>query len=193
MNLVRLKDLRTGSPVSAEVNAEVSMQVLQQTQREWNRSKQLFLGRLRQDGHPEPKDYRWDWPEKFNASKPGQYEFYSVACRTRIEGLMMLSLLPIASRRAKSVPDEVLYIEYIEAAPWNLEEYAGIHQLYKGIGSALVASAIRKSAELGCGGRVGLHSLVEAEGFYRRAGFTDFGMDLKEKLRYFELETPASA
>jgi hypothetical protein len=40
--------------------------------------------------------------------------------------------------------------------------------------------------EAGCEGRIGLHSLLEAEGFYRPS-FQDLGFDPAEDLRYFEM------
>ena len=46
-----------------------------------------------------------------------------------------------------------------------------------GVGAVLVAEAIYLSREEGCDGRVGLHSLPQAEGFYARCGMTRVGFD----------------
>lgn len=44
-----------------------------------------------------------------------------------------------------------------------------------------------RSVELGYGGRVGLHSLPNAEGFYEQLQMSDYGPDLeKNGLVYFE-------
>ena len=51
----------------------------------------------------------------------------------------------------------------------------------------LLLWARERSQELGYQGRVGLHALPEAEGFYRRIGMPDYGSDPeKEGLVYFE-------
>ena len=58
----------------------------------------------------------------------------------------------------------------------------------------LIATAVQLSLEEGFRGRIGLHSLPQAETFYAtNCGMTDLGKDTKkEGLRYFEM-TPAQA
>jgi hypothetical protein len=46
-----------------------------------------------------------------------------------------------------------------------------------GVGTVLIAEAVRLSVEMGLGGRVGLHSLPQAEAFYTRCGMTKVGPD----------------
>lgn len=82
----------------------------------------------------------------------------------------------------------LVYIEYLEAAPWN----RGAGQQYKGVGTVMVAVAIQLSIEEGNKGRVGLHSLPQADNFYRHhCGMTDLGLDTSYNadfpLRYCEL------
>jgi hypothetical protein len=61
---------------------------------------------------------------------------------------------------------------------------------FVGIGRALLAFARQRSADLGYGGRVGLHSLLESEAFYHRQGMPDYGADPdKDGLVYFEYGT----
>jgi len=52
-----------------------------------------------------------------------------------------------------------------------------------------MAAAVTLSLERGYNGRVSLHSLTDAENFYRNVcGMTDMGIDLKyEGLLYFEM------
>jgi hypothetical protein len=56
------------------------------------------------------------------------------------------------------------------------------------VGTVLLGEAIRLSAESGFEGRIGLHSLPQAERFYRTAlGMSDLGNDpAYDGLRYFE-------
>jgi len=63
---------------------------------------------------------------------------------------------------------------------------------HKGIGTVLVAAAVQLSIDEGNKGRIGLHSLPQADSFYRdRCGMTDLGPDAsydpKVPLRYFEM------
>lgn len=82
-------------------------------------------------------------------------------------------------------------MDYIESAPWNLQ--ATGTPKYKGVGAILLADAIRRSQEMGHGGRIGLHSLESAEGWYRGRGMTDLDRDyVYYDLRYFEYTSEAA-
>lgn len=96
---------------------------------------------------------------------------------------------------AEQSEEHLVYIDYIEIAPWNLAYLSEIPQ-YRGIGSFFIEAAISLSQDVGLDGRIGLHSLDQAEQFYRRCGMTDCGLqqigyDLS-KYRYFEM-TPTQA
>lgn len=61
----------------------------------------------------------------------------------------------------------------------------------RGVGSILIAAAIQLSMEEGNHGRIGLHSLPQADTFYGRVcAMTDLGPDASYPgyhLRYFEM------
>src|SRR5437773_8751001 len=78
-------------------------------------------------------------------------------------------------------------VDYLESAPWNLRCSSILPRLM-GVGTVLIAEAVRLSLELGLEGRVGLHSLPQAEAFYKiRCGMTEFGADPGYfDLTYFE-------
>ncbi len=88
----------------------------------------------------------------------------------------------------------LVYLEYLEVAPWNWP-YRSERPRLKGVGIALVAAATQLSVDNGFEGRIGLHSLEQAEGFYRRCRMTDLGPGADYYiLRYFEMTaTQASA
>jgi hypothetical protein len=68
------------------------------------------------------------------------------------------------------------------------------HRANRGVGSVLIGTAIELSKELEFKGRIGLHSLPQANGFYANfCGMTDMGPDsANHDLRYFEM-TPEQA
>jgi hypothetical protein len=103
-----------------------------------------------------------------------------------MQGLMMVSTIARRSRIANQTGKPVLYIEYIESAPWNLTGMVEKPR-YSGVGIALLEAAIQFSMEEGFGGRLSLHSLPQSEPFYQRY-MTDLGIDQsKEGLRYYEM------
>lgn len=60
-----------------------------------------------------------------------------------------------------------IYVDYLESAPWNLKN--GVEPpRFLGVGTVLLIEAVRMSADAGFEGRVGLHSLPQAEAFYRK-------------------------
>ncbi len=91
----------------------------------------------------------------------------------------------------------LVYVEYLEAAPWNRRDIPNWTR-FNGVGTVLIAAAIQLSIDEGNHGRIGLHSLPQADTFYRdKCGMTDLGLDSSYQphpLRYFEMtENQATA
>lgn len=135
----------------------------------------------------------WDWRNKAESVEDGRHMLVAVTCcikadkgsflHEQVQGLMAVARLPrVSSQTGK----HVVYVDYIESAPWNLKGSA-TRPRYVGVGTALMVEAIRISHEAGLGGRIGLHSLPQAEAFYSRCGLTRIGTDIDYyDLGYFE-------
>lgn len=97
-------------------------------------------------------------------------------------------LLEVSGRRrlsSEASPPQV-HVEYLAVGPQNRP---GIQQPRKvmGCGAAMVRFAILLSGRAGWHGRVGLHSLPGALGFYKKQGFRDLGADpAEEGFHYME-------
>ena len=130
----------------------------------------------------------WDWRNKAAAIHAERFMLVGLECESEPQGLMAVERLP--KRGRFGVP--VVYVDYLETAPWNLRGI-GVGPRFSGVGTVLIADAVRWSNETGLGGRVGLHSLPQAEPFYRNLGLTEFGPDPTYfDLCYFEFtETDA--
>ncbi len=191
--LVRILNRHTAEIVAAELFFDVPHSIVVHAQISWNRYRKAYLQHhARASMHP-PAHSDWDWDYKFSTSDPMQVRFFAIHRSLTFEGLMMLASEPQASRQNSPDRKCVLYVEFLEAAPWNQPEYAGADARYKGIGIGLLCCAIECSMEAGCGGAIALHSLPAAESFYRRLHFNDFGFDVAEGYRYFELGAEAAA
>ncbi len=90
-------------------------------------------------------------------------------------------------------PSWVLYVDYVEVAPWNyrVPQNRGVAAVreprFRGVGALLLGEAIRMSLGATAGGRVGLHSLPQAEDFYSHCGMKRIGPDPNYyDLVYFE-------
>lgn len=87
----------------------------------------------------------------------------------------------------------MLYLDFVATAPWNRPTFQTPPK-YKGTGTIFVTAAIHLSLELGFKGRIGLHSLPNAERFYEnKVGMTRLGPDAShEDLNYYEMSRDAA-
>ena len=141
-----------------------------------------------------PQSRHWNWREKLKAIEAQlANQSFSVVC----DGMTQAMMITDQTRRAKIASqkdDHLVYVEFLEAAPWNRKELHGQQPRYKGSGSILVHAAIALSKMEGFKGRIGLHSLPQSNDFYANScGMTDLGQDATyQNLRYFEM-TPEQA
>jgi hypothetical protein len=135
------------------------------------------------------EDAGWNWPtivQDYRAAArtdEGVYEFITLRARGGVQALMILETQAHLGRRTGKA---IVYVEYLTVAPWNRETIQSPRR-YSGCGRALLKFAIQRSDDLGCDGRVGLHSLPGSRSFYAGLGFKGLGPDEAEGgLHYFE-------
>lgn len=140
---------------------------------------------------PASESDHWDWLGKslFPGHVGHDVEFLIVAAADRggdrCHGLMKL-VWPKESRLAPG--RSVLYVDYLEIAPWNRSD-CPVREV-TGLGTALIAHSVVLSAELGFEGRLALASLPQAKMFYAGLGMAEcgFGSGRDHKLPYFEFD-----
>ena len=131
------------------------------------------------------EDRYWDWEKKNRiAASSINYEKYAIECEQITQGLMIIE---IDWHRSQVEPGKsVVYVEYLATAPWNRRSVQNPPQ-YRTVGTLLLLFARSRSVALGYNGRVALHALPSAEGFYDKQNMMNFGSDPdKEDLIYFE-------
>ena len=126
----------------------------------------------------------WDWRNKADSVEEGRHMLIAVECDGNVQGLMAVLRFP---RPGNLGEGPVVYVDYLESAPWNLKSSTSSPR-FVGVGTILIADAVRLSREIGLEGRVGLHSLPQAESFYSgRCRMTKVGPDPDYyDLTYFE-------
>jgi hypothetical protein len=115
----------------------------------------------------------WDWRNKADCVEAGTHMLVAVECEQEIQGLVAVLRLPRAARLGGG---HVVYVDYVESAPWNLKGAVDPPR-FLGVGTVLMAEVIRISSEEGFDGRVGLHSLPQSEVFYEKCKMTRVGED----------------
>ena len=182
-----LKAPGSGELVEAAVVDELSKDDLIRAHLDWAPVRLVALKRLHEAKRPWPEHWHWDWSKKADMLDLLAYRCMGIEQDGRIQGMMMLSTIAAKGRLKPQEAKAILYIEFLESAPWNLRALVEAPK-FLGIGIRLLEAAIRFSEEEGFGGRIGLHSLPQSEDFYRKY-MTDLGPDSGQSqgLRYFEM------
>lgn len=183
--LVRLVDAQQGHlpVVLVDLYRDWPPENLEIVEARWATARTGLAAVLSQSGVDLPEHSHWDWRNKSESVADGHHRLVAVIANEESQGLMAVQTSP---RWARTDDGEVVYVDYLEAAPWNLR-HAAAPPRFLGVGTALLAEAVRISLELGLDGRVGLHSLRQAEPFYNRIGMSAFGPDEAYfDLSYFE-------
>jgi hypothetical protein len=183
---VFLIDGRTVTPVAvpAVLIRDVSTDQLVKAEERWKPVRKTIREEIEQAGGW-MEHAHWDWLNKVERMVKGQLLLSAVECGGEVQGLLAVAAVPRYS--VLMTGEKAVYVDYVEVAPWNLRG-TNSPPRYEGVGSVLLADAIRRSVEVGAGGRLGLHSLPSVEPFYRdRCRMTDLGTDpAYYGLRYFE-------
>ncbi len=136
-----------------------------------------------------PQSRHWDWRAKLkDIEKRLANQSFALVCNGMTQAMMTVDTTKRARLEGQQT-QHLVYVDYLEAAPWNRGDIAGDPPRYRGCGTELILAAVELSITEGFKGRVGLHSLPQANRFYaNRCGMTDLGQDKTyENLRYFEI------
>jgi hypothetical protein len=187
-SLVYLQDPQTGGLVEASLFDEVTDEHLRLWEQGWVPEMRNFrANRLPGDT---PEDSHWNWRLKANGWRPMLgYQSYALVCQGELQGLMLTNDMTSA-RLPEQFGKSIVYVEFLATAPWNRPELRSPPK-YRGCGRIFIAAAIQTSLDAGFKGRIGLHSLPGAEGFYQgKCGFTRLGPDSShQNLTYYEMTT----
>jgi hypothetical protein len=136
----------------------------------------------------------WEWGEKVKDSAHLlSCPTLAIECANQTQGLMLLKTDGHFGMLPEEIGKPLVYVVYLASAPWNLRTLVG-RPRFAGVGLVLLHAAIQMSLDNEFKGRIGLHSLPQAEGFYKRHGFQCLGVDPeKEGLKYYELSPQAAS
>jgi hypothetical protein len=187
----QLLQTTTGTFVEAFIRRNMAPTDVDIADTQWQDFKKNFIQQQATRGQLQtlPEHFHWRWSHKMRhyQGRSG-YEFIGLECEETLQGILLLDYT-----RQSHLPElagaPLVYVDYLATAPWNLRSLVGTSK-FRGVGRVLVGGAQKISSEQGYQGRIGLHSLPQAESFYRDAlGMIDLGPDRQyHGLHYFELE-----
>lgn len=181
---VLIKDVAANLTVGATLIIGVTLDEIDEANAIWTphlRAEEARLQVRTQHSH-------WDWSKKARLIQGlTNYAILGIEAQGEMQALMLWDDLCTQAKHPNQLGKDIVYISFLSTAPWNDQDIVDAPR-FRGAGSLLVASAIERSIDLDYKGRIGLHSLPDAEGFYRdRCGMIDLGIDdSHERLRYFE-------
>lgn len=193
---VVIAERATGNAVPAVLHKELEELEIIDAEILWSPERLLRLRELRQNGIPKsslPQQVHWNWAVKaVHIAGVLAYRSFGIEAAGKMQGLMIVLL---TGKNARLDPDKgkpLVYVDFIETAPWNAKEYTNT-PLYKGVGVRLIQAAARLSIDESFAGRVGLHTLPQSAGFYTNAcEMTSLGLD-SNNLEYLELTAAKAA
>jgi hypothetical protein len=165
IQIVRRPD---GASVDAVLHTELAPKVLVDIEKEWGPIRLEAARKLHRAGRFKeiPQHFLWDWGAKSQKLQFLAYRCIGIECAGQWQGLLMVKLTGQVARLDPDKGKDLVYIDYLESAPWNLRAMVDT-PLYGGIGSVLMLTAVQLSYEEGFHGRIGLHALPQSEEFYR--------------------------
>lgn len=135
-----------------------------------------------------PQSAHWDWEIKITKTKDLlAYSSYCIEYGNSVEGMMQTVESKHSCRLKEQKGKPLIYINFLETAPWN--QMSVIHSpKLRGVGQVMLRAAIQSSIDAELKGRIGLHSLPQAEEFYIKCDMADLGKDSNyHDLVYFEM------
>lgn len=187
---IYLLDVATGASIDAELRDGIEQEQLDDWRTKWQPALAVVLQELAGRGVPIsqwPQSWHWNWDQK-SARVQGllAYRGLCVVAQGETQGLAQIDLTK-SCQESRQAGRPLVYLDYLEVAPWNRREIQRPTR-FRGVGTALLSAAVQLSLDEGFKGRLGLHSLPQADDFYRGMGMTDLGPDSNyQGLRYFEM------
>ena len=178
--------------VEASLVTELASSDLVSVEAEWSGERSRIAQEVLQAGVPEPnhpQSLHWRWDSKAPWLGSLAVSGFGIQCEGQWQGVMLTKTAPNLARRLHDKGKPLVYLDYIEVAPWNWRiPELGQSGRYGTVGRILFWQAVKQSQDEGFHGRVGLHALPQAVSFYEQLGMKPLGPDpLKQDLPYFEL------
>jgi hypothetical protein len=196
---VQIVDASTKELVEGELRDELSPEDLLDIEDQWGDPREQLRQRRRDADVPLkcwPQSLHWDWSRKslmLTFGDPDDFRIFGVMRESVWEGAMVTLRKSRVARLAPDIGKSLIYVDYLEAAPWNwtVKEIGQLRK-FKAVGPLLLRAALAQSEAEGSEGRVGLHALPQAEEFYKSLGFVRVTMDALKRLPYYELTSAAA-
>src|SRR5258708_6295100 len=118
-----LFDRRSAQAVPATVRFGLTAVEVLAVEAVWGPWRRAAVERLVAANFPEdqlPQHGHWDWEQKVPRLHLLAYRGIGVECAGAMQGLMLIATAGHAARLPPQMGRPIVYIDYVESAPWNL-------------------------------------------------------------------------
>lgn len=147
--------------VTANLLEDPPDELVIETGKIWNFFKKKF--------HVKMEHSHWNWENKlhYEYKTNSAFKIFALEYEQSLQGLILLDFggRHVSHLSGRNVKPIVVYIEYVETAPWNVAAIVK-QRHFKYTGVRMLQAAVDFSISMGYNGRIGLHSLLSAEPFY---------------------------
>jgi hypothetical protein len=164
-------DAATNDPVEVELHDDLTVDILLDVEGQWTPYREHLRAMLttlavpRQDW---PESLHWDWGRKglgLAFTAPDDFRVMALCRQSIWEAAVVTLCKNHVALLPPDVGDSLVYVDYLEIAPWNWTVGQLQARKFKSAGAALLRAAVEQSYAKGWNGRVGLHALPQATGF----------------------------
>lgn len=129
------------------------------------------------------QDRHWDWYKKTCHHVSDQYRWFFLMAEDKPQGVCLIH----HPKSSHLTNNKIFYIEYLAVAPWNRDSKI-TKKRFTGIGTRLLKCAMSYATQtLKLSPGFSLHSLEQAEGYYKYIGMTHIPTKDKPQLKFFEM------
>ena len=167
IEFVRLYDVSNQKYVDAELRNFISEDSVEDWRSKWVPEMFRLVGRIFDRGG-EIREHidspKWNWSAKVSDMRLTDSQ---MGCSLVSQGETQAMMIVDINKKCKLPQQQngdLVYIEYIQTAPWNNRRLNDNFVRFAGCGSILFHKAIRLSRAMSMGGRIGLHSLQSSIG-----------------------------
>ena len=123
--------------MSADLYRGLPAQIIDDIETGWATAREVAAQTAMAAGLNPLEHEHWNWRNKVESVEDGRHLLVAVECEGEWQGLMAVARLPRSGRLGGGW---VVYVDYLETAPWNLKS-AAVSPRFKAVGMALLADA----------------------------------------------------
>lgn len=129
------------------------------------------------------EDFHWDWCSKSLAYRTVEYKWFYLYANNEPQAACVIYQPKISAVQNGNI----FYVEFVAVAPWN-RKCAIRERKYYGVGTKILKAALEYAVnQLGLLPGFSLHSLPQAQAYYKKLKMENIKLHDKDNLLYFEL------